>query len=166
MKPLRRKSKEKAEPRHQWNFIDVLLVLLLLISVVSIVMRVVSMEDRRSTANDTAVISFTSEALLPEVAKAALRESAFTFSGEKLAVSELSVTPALLTSSDENGVQYLPSTEKFCLVGKLRVTGRAAESGFFLGGKTYFVPGVTLPAVGQYTALTLTVTDIEFSSAS
>ena len=160
-------KKDKAKPagpkeKKKWNFIDYLLLLLLLISLTSIFLRILSMQEV-SAEEDTATICFRSEAVFPEVSASALTESAFLIGGTCLSpVTELRRLPNAVAVTGDGKVDYLSSSLRDRVEGKLQVTGHKTENGFFLAGKLYFVPGVQVTLTGETTVLTVTVTNIVF----
>ena len=160
MKP----KKELPQPkRRRLNYIDWLLLALLVLLTATVVLRVLSIESSNGGTADTAVISFRTDTLPREVAEMAKKETEMLVEGSYPAVLlELASVPDPVEVISEGEIRYLPSTLHSHLVGKLRVSGKAPGNGFFLGGRLYFVPGVSAGMTGSYTTLRFTVTDILF----
>lgn len=158
MKP--KKNLPQKEKR-RLNYIDWLLLGLLLFLILTVVFRVLSIESNAGEGHAPAVVSFRTDTLPLEVADMAKKESELWISGNYPAeLLEISVVPDQIEVMSGNEVRYLPSGIHSHLVGKMRVYGNMPENGFFLGGRLYFVPGVSANMTGRYITLDFTVTDI------
>lgn len=158
MKNIR--SAKKPEKK-RLNFLDILLILLLLCSLAGIAFRVYTMREKPLGNDAETVVSFRTDALIPEVAEVIAKEqSVLLFDQYTATVMEAEVKPVPVPYAKDGAIIYLPSLLKKRVEGKLLLHGASTPNGFFLGGKTYFVPGSEADAVGENAYFRLYVTEI------
>ncbi len=158
----RSQTKERTEKK-RWNAFDYILLFLLLLSLTGILFRVYALRSPGGAEPVTVTARFLSDVLLTEVAEAAEKEAALSLHGNLYEVVTLARQGVPL-EGEVGAASPVYSEERTRLALTLTLSGHMTAGGFFLNGKTYFVPGTRVALSGEHSFFEATLTELDFSA--